>query len=149
MKKGLLFTLAGLALTYASCGNRNGLYPVSGHVTYQREPAVGATVFLRRTGGDPLNEPMIMGLVQEDGAFTLVCGSLGNGAPPGQYDVLIEWKRSSNQTRGLTQRVPDKLKGRYADPVHPRLHAVIKAENNCLPPFELMDEDHAPDTTGP
>ena len=80
MKKRLLGATAVVALTCTSCGN--GLYPVSGKVTYKGESADGATVFLQHRGGDPMNEPMIMGIVQEDGSFTLVCGSLGKGAPP-------------------------------------------------------------------
>jgi hypothetical protein len=139
MKKGLFYAPAALALACTSCGN--GLYPVSGKATYKGEPAAGATVFLQRQGADPRNEPMIMGIVQENGSFTLVCGSLGEGAPPGEYAVLIEWKRSSNHAKGLAQKVPDRLKGRYADPKHPRLHAVVKAETNNLPPFELTDAE--------
>ncbi len=139
MKKGLFCATAALALACSSCSN--GLYPVSGKVTYKSEPAAGATVFLQRQGGDHQNEHMIMGIVQEDGSFTLVCGPLGKGAPPGEYDVLIEWKRAANHAKGLAQKVPDRLKGRYADPKHPRLHAMVKAETNNLPPFELTDSE--------
>jgi hypothetical protein len=139
MNKRLSPTMAALALACTSCGQSPRLYPVSGTVTYQGSPAAGATVFLQRQGGDPLNEQTVMGIVQGDGSFTLVCGSHGRGAPPGDYDVLIEWKQRSNRARGLAQQVPDRLKGRYADPGHPRLHAVVKAQANHLPPFELKD----------
>ncbi len=84
-------------------------------------------------------EPLITGLVQEDGSFELVCGSLGKGAPPGDYDVLIEWKRVPGQTRQRSQTGPDILRGRYADPKHPRFHVLIKAERNELTPFELTE----------
>jgi hypothetical protein len=140
MRKHWLSTMAAaLVLACSSCGNSNNLYPVSGKVTYKGTPAAGATVFLQRQGGDPLNEQTIMGIVQEDGTFTLVCGPHGRGAPPGEYDVLIEWKRASNRAKGLAQKVPDRLKGRYANPKHPLLHAVINAEANNLPSYELMD----------
>src|SRR5229473_5051661 len=109
--------MAALTLTCTSCGN--GLYPVSGRVTYKGAPAVGATVFLQRQSGDSQNEHMIMGIVQQDGSFTLVCGPLGKGAPPGEYNVFIEWKRASHHAKGLSQKVPDKLQGRYADPKRP------------------------------
>jgi hypothetical protein len=132
--------MAALALACASCSNRNNLYPVSGKVTYKGSPASGATVFFfHRQGGDSMNDHMIMGIVQEDGSFELVCGSLGKGAPPGEYDVLIEWKRVTGQSKGRPQHGPDKLKGRYADPKRPRFHAVIKAERNELAPFDLME----------
>jgi hypothetical protein len=125
-----------LALTCASC--IKGVYPVSGKVTYKGAPAPGATVVFYRQG-DSTDEPVIMGVTQKDGTFELVCGSLGKGAPPGEYDVVIEWKPVSGQSKGRPQHGPDKLKGRYADPKHPRFHATIKAERNDLAPFDLTE----------
>jgi hypothetical protein len=130
---------AALVLTCASCRNKDRIYPVSGKVTYKGSPASGAVVFFHRQGGDALNDRMIMGIVQEGGSFELVCGSLGKGAPPGEYDVLIEWKRVTGQGKGRPQTGPDKLKGRYADPKHPRIHATVKAERNVLAPFDLTE----------
>jgi hypothetical protein len=130
---------AALALTCASCGNKNNLYPVSGKVMVRGVPAAGAAVFFRRPGGDSMNDHLIMGIVQNDGSFEVVCGPLGKGAPPGDYDVLIEWKRVVGQGKGRPQHGPDKLKGRYADPKHPRLHVRIRAERNDLAPFDLTD----------
>lgn len=128
-----------LALACASCSNKNNIYPVSGKVTYKGAPAAGAAVFFYRQGADPMNEHMVMGIVQADGSFELVCGSLGTGAPTGEYDVVIEWKQVSGQSKGGPQHRPDQLKGRYADPKHPRIHANIKAERNELAPFDLTD----------
>jgi hypothetical protein len=136
VRKVFFYLTAALALTSVSCGN-SVLSPVSGKVTYRGAPATGATVFFQRQGVDPLNEHLIMGLVQEDGSFELVCGSLGKGAPPGEYDVVIEWKPVIDQRQGRPRHGPDRLKGRYADPKHPLLHAVVKAEATTLPPFEL------------
>jgi hypothetical protein len=140
-KRWLLSTFAALPLALActSCGSSTKLYPVSGKVIYKDSPAQGAVVFFHRRGADPLNEQTIMGIVQEDGSFTLVCGPHGPGAPPGEYDVLIQWKRSSNSAKGVAHKAPDWLKGRYFDLKHPLLHAVVKAETNDLRPFELTD----------
>jgi hypothetical protein len=138
--KKLVYCLsAALALACVACGNKNKLYPVLGRVTYQGTPATGAVVFFCRPGGDAMNEHTVMGIVGEDGSFELVCGSLGKGAPPGEYDVLIEWKVHLGQGKGRPQRGVDKLKGRYADPQHPRFRVVIKAERNQLAPFELTE----------
>jgi len=139
VRKVVFCLTAALALACASCGNKNNLYPVSGKVTYKGAPASGATVFFHRQGGDPMNEHMVMGIVQEDGSFELVCGSLGKGAPCGEYDVLIEWKRVTGQNKGRPQHGPDRLKGHYADPKRPRFHAVVRDESNALTPFELAD----------
>jgi hypothetical protein len=139
MKKVLWCVVAAEALAGASCGNAHNLNPVAGTVTYKGQPAAGAVVFFQRQGTDPMNEHLIMGIVQHDGSFSLVCGPHGAGAPPGEYDVLIEWKQDRSQPKGLAAKTQDRLKGRYADPKHPRLHAAVKAETNHLPPFELTD----------
>jgi len=139
MRKLAFCLTAMLALTGVSCGNKSSIHPVSGKVTFQGSPAAGAAVFFHRQGGDPMNEHVVMGVVQEDGSFEMVCGSLGKGAPPGEYDVVIEWKRVSGQSQGRPHHAPDKLQGRYADPKHPRLHATVKAEVNVLAPFELTE----------
>ena len=139
MRKVLMWLLAGLAPTVASCSNRNNAYPVSGRVTFEGFPAAGATVFFHRQGGDSMNDHTIMGIVQVDGSFQLVCGSLGKSAPPGAYDVLIEWRRVSSQSKGRPQKGADILKGRYADPKRPLLHATVEAKATNLPPFELTD----------
>jgi hypothetical protein len=139
MKKLLWPALVVISLASTSCGNSDNLYPVYGKVTYKGQPAAGAIVFFRRPSGASMNDHAIMGIVQDDGSFTLVCGSSVKGVPPGEYDVLIEWKQNLNQAKGLAQKGHDRLKGRYADPQHPQLHAVVRAETNNLDPFELTD----------
>jgi hypothetical protein len=127
---------AGLVLACAAC-NKTRIYPVSGKVMYNGFPASGATVFFCRQGGDTRNEQLILGVVQADGSFELVCGSLGKGAPPGKYDVVIDWQRVRGQ--GRSQNVPAKLKGRYSDRQHPLLNATVEARATTLPTFELSE----------
>jgi hypothetical protein len=140
VRKVVFCLMSVLALTCASCANTKNIYAVSGKVTYKGSPASGAAVFFYRQGADAMNEHTIMGIVQEDGSFELVCGSLGKGAPPGEYDVVIEWKQASGQSKGRPQHGPDKLEGRYADRKRPLLHATVEARATNLPPFELTDE---------
>jgi hypothetical protein len=139
VRKIVLGLTATVLLACTSCGAKNNIYPVSGKVTYKGLPAEGAAVFFHRQGGDAMNEQMSMGIVQADGSFEVVCGSQGKGAPPGEYDVLIEWKRFTVQNKGRPQHGLDKLKGRYADPQHPQFHVTIKAERNELGPFGLTE----------
>jgi hypothetical protein len=129
-----------VAVTFAcaSCG-RKTIFPVTGKVTYKGAPAKNAAVFFCRRGVDPVREHLIMGIVQEDGTFELVCGSMGKGAPPGDYDVLIEWKEPTGRREGSPGRAADRLKRRYADPKNPLLHAAVEAKSNNLAPFELAD----------
>jgi hypothetical protein len=135
-----LLAPAVLVLACAGCSDAGGkLYSVSGKVTYKGEPATGAFVFLIRKGVDPLDEQSIMGVVQEDGSFTVVCDVKGQGAPRGKYDVLIKWPQNAGPKKGLAHKNPDRLKGRYADPKRPRWSVEIRAEPNELPEFELAD----------
>ena len=76
----VFYLAAAVALACTSCGK--GVYPVSGKVTYQALPAAGAVVSLQRRGANLMNEPTIMGLVREDGAFSLVCGDKGAARRP-------------------------------------------------------------------
>jgi hypothetical protein len=105
---------------------------------YEGHPAGGAAIFFCRHGGDAMNDPLIMGIVQPDGSFELACGSLGKGAPAGNYDVVIEWKERARHA-GDKGNGRDKLNGRFSDPKHPLLHAKVEAEANDLPLFDLKE----------
>jgi hypothetical protein len=121
------------------CGNSSGLYPVSGKVLSNGEPAVGATVtFVRKGSTDPLKEPTPQGIVGDDGSFTL-SGPGGDGAPVGEYAVLVEWKEGAGSKRGRAPALsaPDRLKKKYLDPNKPLLTATVEAKSNTLSAFEL------------
>src|SRR5438105_5011757 len=101
MQKPLYCTItATLALACSSCGQSPTLYPVTGKVLVKGTPAVGATVILQRQGVDPMNDQTIMGIVREDGSFSLVSGPYGEGAPPGEYDVFVEWRHRAERAKG-------------------------------------------------
>lgn len=129
-----------LALSTISCSHHGeSIYPVSGKVTYKGAPAAGAAVFFSRKHADFATENLVMAIVQNDGCFELVCGPFGKGAPPGEYNVAVEWKPVTGQKNGNPQRGPDKFKGRYADAKRPLLHATVEPRSNDLAPFELTD----------
>jgi hypothetical protein len=131
-----LTTVAFGALTATSCGNANGLYAVHGKVLCDGQPAVGATVsFHRRNAADAMNEHTPQGVVGEDGSFHLASPA-GDGARPGEYDVLIEWKEGAGHGRAAL-RAPDRFQGRYLNLQNPRFQAEVKSAANDLPPFEL------------
>ena len=139
MRPRLSAALVAACLVACAGCNSSGLYPVSGKVLYNGEPAVGATVtFVRKGATDPLKEQTPQGVVGEDGTFTL-SGPGGDGAPPGEYAVLIEWKEGAGKTKGRAPALnaPDRLKKRYLDPDRPRLTATVEPKTNKLPPFEV------------
>jgi hypothetical protein len=151
-------------LAVSGCSRKAGYYPVYGKVTYKGEPAAGATVYFHRTSADGAAPTPPMAVVQSDGSFELT-GLDTAGAPPGSYNVLVEWRSKSpggpvvttvSQTRSSARGVkrtagaprktrlsrtmpPDRLNGRYFAIEHPLLKAEVKPESNTLPPFELVD----------
>lgn len=162
-RKAATIVIAMLALAPSGCGS-NGLSPVSGSVTYQGQPARGATVHFRREGEtaeEAANYPI--GVVDEEGKFDLQVAGVGWGARPGKYKVLVRWPPESKEDaiapatsknkkarKGVTapsaaelRRDPrsstDRLKFRYFNPDKPLLSAEIKPGSNTLDPFELKD----------
>jgi hypothetical protein len=134
----LPLAVAVCAFACSSCGNSSGLYPVTGKVLFNGEPAVGATVsFLRKDSADPFKDSTPLGIVGEDGTFKLV-GPAGEGASPGEYIVLVEWKEGagSQPGRALALSAPDRLQKKYLDRNTPLLTATVEAKSNALPPFE-------------
>ena len=138
----------------SGCGNSAGLSPVSGKVLYKGEPASGAVVYFQRQDSHPSSHELVpFGVVQKDGGFALLSEGLGSGAPPGSYNVLIEWRDATengvvpvknNGKSNLTKRTrihagPDRLKGRYFNVNKPLLKAEVKPGSNPLLAFELTD----------
>jgi hypothetical protein len=150
----LVMAVAISSAALAGCGNTAGFFPVSGKVLYRGEPATGAVVYFHRHAnpGAP-NEPIHYGIVEDDGRFVLTSDDMGDGARPGSYTVLVEWRDNSGDrvvvttSKGKVKQVKrsrvrsgsDRLKGRYFNISQPLLTAEVKAEPNQLTPFELTD----------
>ena len=150
----LVMAAATSSAALAGCGNPAGLFPVSGKVLYRGEPTAGAVVYFHRQAkpGDP-SRPIPYGIVEDDGRFELTSDDLGNGALPGSYVVLVEWRDNSGDrvevttSKGKVKQVKrsrvrsgsDRLKGRYFNISKPLLTAEVKAEPNQLAAFELAD----------
>jgi hypothetical protein len=135
----LYLSVSLCALICSSCGNQNGLYPVSGKVLVNGGPAVGASViFLKKDAIGSVDQTPIGGVVREDGVFTLA-GPAGDGAAPGEYVVLVEWKEGAGKSagRGPALNAPDRLNKKYLNAQEPLLKATVEAKTNRLPTFEL------------
>ena len=121
-----------LALLAASCGGGGPtLYPVNGKVLYNGQPAEGATVVLHPADA---SAPKPSGTVDADGSFTLRTHPHGEGAPAGDYAVVVTWYPPNS--RGLENPKP-KLPARYSDPTQSGLKATVKTGPTELEPFQL------------
>lgn len=131
------------ALLAASCSKDNfhPVYPVSGRVLVDGEPAADCLVFLHRTFDD--DHPRRVspyGTTDATGVFKINSYSVGDGAPAGEYVVTLEWRERSGLL-GQNHDGPDKLGGAYANKETNRTKPgfVITVEKGPLdlPPFEI------------
>ncbi len=109
--------------------------PVSGKVTWGSETPAGARVTLipiARTEG-AVNST---GVVEADGTFKISSYGTNDGAPPGDYTVVIEWFKAV-QTDGGSGRGPNVLPQTYASANTSPVKVTIKEGSNVLPPISI------------
>lgn len=75
---------------------------------------------------------------REDGTFQISTYLEGDGAPPGEYHVTLEWL--TFQSIGAQWIGPDKLKNQYNDPKSTPFHVTVTDAPLEIPPFELKVE---------
>jgi len=126
----VLLCLAG-TVTLASCSDKEyvevPVYPASGTLTVEGEPAYGAYVTFHPVddvGMTKGNRPFTR--VSEDGTFTVTTYDTGDGLPKGNYNVTVTWPEDP-EARGPS---PDRLNGRYADPESSGLGVTIDEGGN-------------------
>jgi hypothetical protein len=117
-----------LVVLAAGCDpGRPAAVPAGGKVTYKKtQVPAGALVvfhpadpaFEKRVGGKPAAK------VGDDGSFRLTTYEAGDGAPPGEYGVTVDWQRKG-RAGGLSLGGegggggPSVLNPRYSDPRRP------------------------------
>ena len=128
-----LFAVGVAAALLSACGGNSApkLYPVRGQLLWNEQPAEGAQIVFHPVEATGL---MPSGTVGKDGTFTLTTYPHGDGAPAGDYAVVVTWYPPDARSLDNPQ---DKLKGRYADPTQSQLKATVKTEPNELPAFRL------------
>ena len=140
--------VAGAGLGDRGRGMRQpgGAVPRLGEGPVSRRAGGGGGRLLPSAGEARLRDggPIPFGIVEDDGTFSLSTDDLGNGARPGTYSVLVEWRDESGdgviagQDEGQGQAGeaqsrpigPDRLKGRYFDISKPLLQAEVEAGSN-------------------
>jgi len=135
--------LAGVVV-FSGCGDgKVKRYAVSGNVTVDGAPAEGAIViFCPSEAPAEVKDLRPSGVADAQGAFKLMSILPGDGAPAGEYKVIIKWPSvpppgaSDREGRG-PKPGPDRLKGKYYDLDKTQLKATVEKTSNQLPPFEL------------
>jgi hypothetical protein len=121
--------------------------PATGTVLIKGMAAAGAHVRLHPVDAGVGKRGLYPeGTTDEAGKYTLSTYVAGDGAPPGDYRVSVTWPDVSFQPKTGAQREalleggerPDRLKGRFADPVKSGLKVTVgSSPAESLPPVEL------------
>jgi hypothetical protein len=134
-RTGLLLAVSVIGLSaLVGCSSepaRLPTYPVHGQVTCAGKPAVGVHVFLRRADGASVPEmPMNpRALTGPDGQFTMTTYDKGDGAPAGDYVILLHWPTDAHESN------ENRLRGMFDKK---KLTAEVKAApDNVLPTIQL------------
>ena len=112
--------------------------PVNGQVTVDGQPVRDLFVFLVPKGEKlPRGEfPASRAQCREDGSFDITTYLEADGAPQGDYAVTFEWLKF-RQT-GSSWVGPDKLNGRYSDPLKSEFLVTVGDSPVTIGPFELQ-----------
>jgi hypothetical protein len=135
---GLL--LAALVGCSKSDDGRIEVYPVTGRVTVNGEPAAGAEVVLYGTTpefkGSNVAPPE--GTTDENGEFQLRTYDPDDGAPAGKFNVSVIWPEPIPAGVDTEMYQPaDRLKGKYTNPDASGLTVEVPVGGGTLPPIEL------------
>ena len=132
--RGVFVLAACAAAGCSSKTDREAVYPVRGVVTYQGKPAADAIVSLYVKGGDGTPRTRPSGRAGADGSFAVGTYFGDDGAPPGEYAVVVTWHPLKPDGTGqLAYAGPDRLGGKFADPAKTPLKATVGEGENTLP----------------
>lgn len=134
MKRVQILTFAGL-LTCLGCGEnwQAETHPAGGQLRVNGEPAAGAVVELHsKSEAVDVRNSRPWAIVQADGSYTLSTYESGDGAPIGQYVVVVRWPPDVSQPS-----LADRLGGAYARPEKSLWTVTVGEGENELPPIEI------------
>jgi hypothetical protein len=136
-----ILLLVCAALLFVGC-SQSGLkkkvcYPVRGELTVAGKPADGATVILqpKEANREEWSEGFPRATVGADGKFQVSTYGENDGAPAGDYIILVSWlvpNPANEEASG-----PDRLGGRYIEPDKSKLTATVEPRPTELPPIRL------------
>ncbi|QDT41986.1 hypothetical protein Pan241w_20660 [Gimesia alba] len=137
IRRSYAFGISLICLFAVGCGGSVSsvtVYPASGLLTVNGEPATGAIIGLHPVNGDfDERGTRPAGKVDADGRFTFSCYDIDDGAPSGEYIVAIYWP----QYPGRDDPGADRMGGKYADPKSSELRITISEGENTLKPIVL------------
>ena len=128
-----------LALLCSACGpgGRKPVYPVQGEVRVDGLAPAHAQIAFHPVGDAGPDAVHPVGVVDDQGRFTLTTYKAGDGAPPGEYRVTVAWFLASGRP-GDDGPAQNYLPARFGSAETTPLHAVVEKGPNALPAFLLQ-----------
>ncbi len=131
---GVALTLLLACGCSGSRGDRLPTYPVVGRLLIEGKPAAGARVQFIAVGDARLAALAPHATVEPDGSFRLTTYRTGDGAPEGRYALTVTWQGAPRRGH---EEGPDRLRGRYANPLRPARTVEVAAGDNDLGTVQL------------
>jgi hypothetical protein len=125
-----------VCLAMVSCADKYGghpPYPTSGQILVNGQPAAEAKVVFHHLGDWGERSIVPQALTDDEGRFVLSTYDVQDGAPAGDYRVVVEWP-AYRKGRNIG---PDLLGGKFARADISGLTAHVEPGNNELPPIEI------------
>jgi hypothetical protein len=115
------------------------VYPLTGALEFEGQPAVGASIVLYPQ--DELISARPKATVNDDGTFAVTTYEPGDGAPPGEYKVTVEWRRpvAGRESAGDDQPPPNVLPSTYASPQTTPLTVTVEEGENEFPAITFQN----------
>jgi hypothetical protein len=134
-------TLAVAALTITGCGgggdaSRVPVYPVTGAIQFRGQPAIGAFVTLHPKDPQATQAPAPRATVGPGGSFALTTYDGQDGAPEGEYTLMVQWYRPVRQGDELIGG-PNVLPPKYALAKTSDIKIRVAAGENHLQPIQI------------
>jgi hypothetical protein len=134
-----VFVVLGLVALCPSCSSgRRPVYPVRGQVLVKGKPAFHAQVTFHPVVDNSPEAVHPVGIVDEEGSFTLTSYKQGDGAPEGEYLVTVQWflaTKPRNASADDDYITVNHLPPRYGSTETSGLRATVRKGDNELPPF--------------
>ncbi|HEY2414224.1 MAG TPA: hypothetical protein VGI40_18415 [Pirellulaceae bacterium] len=139
----MFLAVAAAVILTSGCSGTSGpakkvCYPVKGQLLVQGKPAEGALlIFQPKENADSgeWSAGYPHATAQADGKFEVSTYGDNDGAPAGDYVVLVSWETPNPQNEEASG--PDRLRGRYVDSAKSKLTAKVEAHPTELPPINL------------
>ena len=139
-KQMRLAGVVGLTILLAGCGERRlEVFPVAGKILVNGVAPTNAEVTLHpvTVSADRAAKPVYPnGKVAADGTFKIGTYFPEDGAPPGEYKIMVTWPTVKVEG-GEEIFGPDRLGNRFATPANPAGTYTVVAGPNEIPAIEL------------